>query len=333
VYVLDPKLQDGKKLPKWTPRACRALYVGVSPDHSSTVGRALNLQTGYVSPQYHCINDDHFLTVNCPVDNVFEGKQFTRQSWERLLELGYERDIDFEDAHGHARPAPELDEQWLTRPERRLREQIRRDRNHLRRFRRAEPASRQQRRVQFAPGTQIQREPPLPREPIPTIPPDGRERQDGATRWNLRDVEWPPAPQNPNVPQDPSDDNAPAPDLDYLSDTTNETDDFLPSDVKDDSDDEGATQPNTTRSGRKSGRNKRLIEECGLAYRPTGFPGRNLRAPFWHTANKRSVLLTSSRSTSTENLTGMEQLTPLKRALSGLLGRDGAKYGPKLRDR
>jgi hypothetical protein len=179
VYVLDPKLQDGKKLPKWTPRARRTLYVGVSPDHSSTVGRVLNLQTGYASSQYHCVYDNHFLTVNCPVDNVFEGKQFTRQSWNSVLELGYKRNIDFEDAHGHARPAPELDEQWLTGPERRLREQIRRDRNHLRRrVRRAKPARR--RRVQFAPGTQLQREAPLPREPISTIPPDGRERQHGA---------------------------------------------------------------------------------------------------------------------------------------------------------
>jgi hypothetical protein len=84
-----------------------------------------------------------------------------------------------------------------------------------------------------------------------------------------------------NCSPDSSDDDtlAPdldAPDLDYLSDTTNETDDILTSDVEDDSDDEGANQPTTTRSGRKSGRNKRLIEECGLAYRPTGFPGRNL---------------------------------------------------------
>jgi hypothetical protein len=229
-----------------------------------------------VSPQYHCVYDDHFSIVNCPVDNVFEGKQFTRQSWERLLELGYECDIDFEDAHRHARPAPELDELWLTGPERRLREQIHRDRNHHRRVRRAEPARRRRQRVQFAPGTQIQREPPLPREPIPNVPPDGRERQqDGATRWNLREVEWPSAPQNPNVPQDPSDDDALASDLNYLSDTTNETDSFEPSDVEDNSDDEGANQPTTIRSGRKSGCNKRLIEECGLAYRPTGFLRRN----------------------------------------------------------
>jgi hypothetical protein len=104
-----------------------------------------------VSPQYHCVYDDHFSTVNCPLDNVFEGEQFTRQSWERLLELGYERSNDFEDAHRHAQPAPELDKQWLTGPERRLREQIHRGRNHLRRVRRAKPARRRRRRVQFAP--------------------------------------------------------------------------------------------------------------------------------------------------------------------------------------
>ena len=61
VYVLDPKLQDGKKIPKWTPRSRRGQYLGVSPVHSSTIGRILNLRTGYVSPQYHVVYDDSFL--------------------------------------------------------------------------------------------------------------------------------------------------------------------------------------------------------------------------------------------------------------------------------
>jgi hypothetical protein len=107
--------------------------------------------------------------------------------------------------------------------------------------------------------------------------PGWEERQDGATRWNLQEVEWPLTPQNPtlNVPQDPNDDDSLVPDLDYLSNATNETEDFLSSDVDDDSDDEDANQPTTTRSGRKTGRKKRLIEECNLAYKPTSFPGRN----------------------------------------------------------
>jgi hypothetical protein len=29
VYVLDPKLQDGHKLPKWQPRSRRGMFVGV----------------------------------------------------------------------------------------------------------------------------------------------------------------------------------------------------------------------------------------------------------------------------------------------------------------
>ncbi|MCA1806890.1 MAG: GAG-pre-integrase domain-containing protein, partial [Actinobacteria bacterium] len=53
VYVLDPKLQDGKKLPKWRKRSRLGVYLGVSPEHSTTVGRVLNTETGYISPQYH----------------------------------------------------------------------------------------------------------------------------------------------------------------------------------------------------------------------------------------------------------------------------------------
>jgi hypothetical protein len=35
VYVLDPMLQDGKKIPKWKPRARRGFYIGVSKQHST----------------------------------------------------------------------------------------------------------------------------------------------------------------------------------------------------------------------------------------------------------------------------------------------------------
>jgi uncharacterized protein (UPF0264 family) len=38
VYVLDPKIQDGKKLPKWKARSRVGMYVGSSQEHSSTVG-------------------------------------------------------------------------------------------------------------------------------------------------------------------------------------------------------------------------------------------------------------------------------------------------------
>jgi hypothetical protein len=42
-FVLDPALQDGKKIPKWNPRSTVGMYLGNSPAHSSTVARVLNL--------------------------------------------------------------------------------------------------------------------------------------------------------------------------------------------------------------------------------------------------------------------------------------------------
>ena len=63
VYVLDPRLQDGKSIPKWDSRSRQGMFVGFSPDHSSMVPLVLNLQTGHISPQFHVIFDDSFHTV------------------------------------------------------------------------------------------------------------------------------------------------------------------------------------------------------------------------------------------------------------------------------
>jgi hypothetical protein len=63
VYVLDPTLQDAKKLPKWNRRSRRAVYLGYSSQHSNNVHLVLNLETGKISPQYHLVFDDTFSTV------------------------------------------------------------------------------------------------------------------------------------------------------------------------------------------------------------------------------------------------------------------------------
>ena len=44
--VLEPTLQDGKKLPKWKPRSRRGQFVGFSPVHASNVPVVRNLSTG-----------------------------------------------------------------------------------------------------------------------------------------------------------------------------------------------------------------------------------------------------------------------------------------------
>jgi hypothetical protein len=50
--------------PKWDPRSCRGMFVGLSHTLSSSVGCILNLRTGSVSPQYHVVYDDLFTTVH-----------------------------------------------------------------------------------------------------------------------------------------------------------------------------------------------------------------------------------------------------------------------------
>jgi hypothetical protein len=78
VYVLDPRLQDSKKIPKWTIRSRRGIYLGVSKSHSSTVHLVLNPETGVISPQYHCIFDDTFSTV-------WSDGNFDKNIWNNLV--------------------------------------------------------------------------------------------------------------------------------------------------------------------------------------------------------------------------------------------------------
>ncbi|KAL7461742.1 hypothetical protein ACHAXS_003253, partial [Conticribra weissflogii] len=63
VFVLDPKLQDGKKIPKWNRRSRLGQFLGFSEQHSSLVACVRNLSTGFVSPQYHVVFDDLFQTI------------------------------------------------------------------------------------------------------------------------------------------------------------------------------------------------------------------------------------------------------------------------------
>jgi len=113
VYVLDPKLQDGQKLPKWDPRVQRGQFLGFSNEHSSTVGLILNHRTGTISPQFHCVYDDYFTTVpNAGSTGLFDPALFDADSWTRLLESGCERTLDDDEAL----LPPSLDAEWMDSP-------------------------------------------------------------------------------------------------------------------------------------------------------------------------------------------------------------------------
>ena len=51
IYVLNPNLQDGKKLPKWSKKSQQGMYLGHSWVHYHTVSNILSLKTGNVLPQ------------------------------------------------------------------------------------------------------------------------------------------------------------------------------------------------------------------------------------------------------------------------------------------
>jgi hypothetical protein len=112
-YVLDPNLQDGKKLPKWSPRSRRGKFLGISPTHSSTTGLVLNLRTGHVSPQYHVVYDDEFTTVpNAESGGLFNAERpFDADRWQNLVKAGTERVIVADDVE-----LPPLHRDWEPPP-------------------------------------------------------------------------------------------------------------------------------------------------------------------------------------------------------------------------
>jgi hypothetical protein len=94
VYVLNTSLQDGKKIPKWSPCARLGLFMGFSDLHSSQVPLVLNVATGHISPQFHVIFDDKFERVNLlPLD------QPLNRQWAQMFQMGCEcfMDMDYDE--------------------------------------------------------------------------------------------------------------------------------------------------------------------------------------------------------------------------------------------
>ncbi len=92
-FVLDPRLQDGGQIPKWSPRSRQGVYLGVSPEHSNTVGRILNPRTSFVSPQFHVVYDEAFMSV-LSADGSEDG--FAHDLWTQLFLSGHQRLNDYE---------------------------------------------------------------------------------------------------------------------------------------------------------------------------------------------------------------------------------------------
>jgi hypothetical protein len=89
VFILDAPNQSGSiGTKKWDPKAHTGIYLGHSPLHAGSVAMVLNLRTGLVSPQFHVVFDDDFLTI--PYLSSNDPPPF----WNDLLRSSTERTID-----------------------------------------------------------------------------------------------------------------------------------------------------------------------------------------------------------------------------------------------
>jgi hypothetical protein len=91
VYVLKKELQDGKKAKKWTDRTRIGIHLGNSPRHAQNVSLVLNLETGLVSPQFHCHHDDLFETMTGS-----QARSIPKSKWQIKagLEANEEEDME-----------------------------------------------------------------------------------------------------------------------------------------------------------------------------------------------------------------------------------------------
>ncbi len=114
-YVLDAKVQDGKKLPRWQPKSRRGQFLGMSTRHASTIGLIRNLRTGAVSSQFHVVYDEKFTTI--PLVQNPNTDEPEPENWEELLTFSRDK-VDLDDE------PPLLHEDWLTDQEKLKREEF-----------------------------------------------------------------------------------------------------------------------------------------------------------------------------------------------------------------
>ena len=116
VYVLDPKLQNDQKIPKWNKRSRLGQFLGFSSEHSSLVALVRHLKTGYVSPQFHVVFDDLFQSVYRSSADTSALEKIC----DEIFEKGHDwyAEEEYEDGQLVYKPPP-LHDVWLSEEDRR----------------------------------------------------------------------------------------------------------------------------------------------------------------------------------------------------------------------
>ena len=87
MFVLEAKLKNDQKLPKWNRRSRMGQFIGLSEKHSTLVATVQKLKTGYISPQYNIVFDDLFETTfhrgknNPVIDQICNDIFNSSQDW------------------------------------------------------------------------------------------------------------------------------------------------------------------------------------------------------------------------------------------------------------
>ena len=125
VFVLQAKLQDGHKIPKFNRRARMGQFLGFSDEHSTLVAKVRHLSTNHVSPQFHVVFDELFTTIyndikltDPKIETIFNDLFHNcRENFEEDItapEGASAADSVPEDPRDES---PELGEEWLSEPE------------------------------------------------------------------------------------------------------------------------------------------------------------------------------------------------------------------------
>ena len=101
VYVLDKKISEGNKLPRWTPCSHRGVYMETSPLHSSSVPLVLNPSSGAITPQFHLVFNDWFGSIAVSPDDL---PDFNSDEWTKMF--GYSS-FQFLPDDGNEEPSPD----------------------------------------------------------------------------------------------------------------------------------------------------------------------------------------------------------------------------------
>jgi len=82
-YVLDKTITaDGKKLPQWKPHSSHGMYLGHADKYASSAPLILNIQTGFIMPQFHVVTDDWFATVSTTPEDL---PDFKSPAWINMF--------------------------------------------------------------------------------------------------------------------------------------------------------------------------------------------------------------------------------------------------------